>query len=154
MDFVRLLISPDGRISRASFWIAWLIILAVECVLRLALGVPFAPTPSDPFPTRLLSFLIEVALFYPSIAIMVKRLHDRNQSGEITGWLIVPYSVLMLTNLLGMSGDPDHRGMVETLLLVATGIIMLAFMVDLGFRRGTAGANRYGPDPLDHRARA
>ena len=154
MDFARLLISPDGRISRASFWIAWLIILAVECVFRLALGVPFAPTPEDPFSTRLLSFLIEVVLFYPSIVIMVKRLHDRNQSGQITGWLIVPYSVLMLTNLLGMSGDPDHRGVVETILLIATGIIMLAFMVDLGFRRGTAGANTYGPDPLDRRARA
>ena len=154
MDFARLLISPDGRISRASFWIAWLIILAVECVLRLALGVPFAPTPEDPFSTRLLSLLIEVVLFYPSIVIMVKRLHDRNQSGQITGWLIVPYSVLMLTNLLGMSGDPDHRGVVETILLIATGIIMLAFMVDLGFRRGTAGANTYGPDPLDRRARA
>ena len=54
----------------------------------------------------------------------------------------------MLTNLLGMSGDPDHMGVVETLLLIATTVITLAFMVELGFRRGTPGDNQYGPDPI------
>jgi len=34
-------------------------------------------------------------------------------------------------------------------LLVPLGILGLALIVDLGFRRGTVGPNRYGPDPLD-----
>jgi uncharacterized membrane protein YhaH (DUF805 family) len=55
---------------------------------------------------------------------------------------------------LGMSGDPDHMGVVESMLVIGTFGITLVFMVDLGFRRGTAGDNQYGPDPLNTRARA
>jgi uncharacterized membrane protein YhaH (DUF805 family) len=47
-----------------------------------------------------------------------------------------------------MSGDPDHVGVVEALLLVATTVITLAFIVELGFRPGTPGDNQYGPDPI------
>jgi uncharacterized membrane protein YhaH (DUF805 family) len=152
MDLIRLLTSPEGRISRSAFWIGWLIVLAVEVAARLALGVPFTPTPSDAFSVRLLSFLIDLVLLYPEVVVMVKRLHDRNRSGELIGWLIVPYTVLMITNLMGMSGDPDHMGVVESILLIGTSIITLAFMVDLGFRRGTVGDNQYGPDTLKSRA--
>jgi uncharacterized membrane protein YhaH (DUF805 family) len=34
------------------------------------------------------------------------------------------------------------------LLLIATTIVTLAFIVELGFRRGTLGDNHYGPDPI------
>jgi uncharacterized membrane protein YhaH (DUF805 family) len=147
VDFVHLFTSPDGRIARARYWIGWLIILAVEVALRLALNVPFTPTPADPLSARALSFLIDAVLLYPSIMVMVKRLHDRDRSGWAIGWLIVPYIVMMITNVLGMSGDPEHMGAVETLLLLATTVIMLAFMIELGFRRGMPGDNQFGPAP-------
>jgi len=150
MDIVGLLTRPEGRISRAPYWIGWSIILGVEIALRLGLDIPFAPTPADAVSVRALSFLIDVFLLYPSITVMVKRLHDRDRSGWLTGWLIVPSAVLMLTNLLGMSGDPDHMGVVETLLLIATSVIALAFIIELGFRPGTRGDNQYGPDTLEH----
>jgi uncharacterized membrane protein YhaH (DUF805 family) len=38
-------------------------------------------------------------------------------------------------------------GFVEILLVLATGIVTIAFIVDLGFRSGTPGPNRYGPEP-------
>lgn len=148
MDIVGLLTRPEGRISRTPYWIGWLIILAVEIALRVGLDIPFVPTPADAFSARALSFLIDVALLYPTVIVMVKRLHDRDRSGWLTGWLIVPSVVLMLTNLLGMSGDPDHMGVVETLLLIATSVIALAFIVELGFRPGIPGDNQYGPDTL------
>jgi uncharacterized membrane protein YhaH (DUF805 family) len=148
MDIVGLLTRPEGRISRAPYWIGWLIILGVEIALRFGLDIPFAPTPADAFSVRALGFLIDIMLLYPTVVVMVKRLHDRDRSGWLTGWLIVPSVVLMLTNLLGMSGDPDHMGVVETLLLIATSVIALAFIIELGFRPGTAGDNQYGPDTL------
>jgi uncharacterized membrane protein YhaH (DUF805 family) len=51
-----------------------------------------------------------------------------------------------------MSGDPDHMGAIEALLLIATTIVTLAFIVELGFRRGTPGDNQYGPDPIGRTA--
>jgi uncharacterized membrane protein YhaH (DUF805 family) len=147
VDFVHLFSSPDGRIGRAAYWIGWVIILAVEVALRLVLGVPFVTTPADTLTVRGLSFVIDAVLLYPSIMVMVKRLHDRGYSGWVIGWLIVPYTVIMITNLLGMSGDPEHMGVVETVLLLATTIIMIAFMIELGFRRGSDGDNEFGPAP-------
>ena len=147
MDFVHLFSSPDGRIGRAAYWIGWVIILVVEVLLRLVLGVPFVTTPADTFAVRGMSFLIDAVLLYPSVMVMVKRLHDRGYSGWVVGWLIVPYIVIMVTNLLGMSGDPENMGVVETLLLLATTVIMIAFMIELGFRRGADGDNEFGPAP-------
>ena len=147
-NLIDLLTRPEGRISRAPYWIGWLIILSVEIAVRLGLDIPFASSPADALSVRALSFLIDVILLYPSIIVMVKRLHDRNRSGWVIGWLIVPSAVLMLTNLLGMSGDPEHMGAVESLLLIATSVIWLAFMIELGFRPGTPGDNHYGPDTL------
>ena len=151
-DFARLFTTADGRIPRLAYWIGFITILLVEIVVRLLLGVPLAPTPADPFSIRALSFLIDAALLYPTAIVMVKRFHDRNRSGELIGWFVVPYSVIMLTNLLGMSGDPDHMGAIEALLLIATTLVTLAFIVELGFRRGTPGDNQYGPDPIGRTA--
>ncbi len=129
------------------FWIGWVLLIAVELAVRFALGLPLLTTPADAFPLRILNFMVDAVLLYPGSVVLVKRMHDRNVSGQHIGWLIVPYSVLMITNLLGMSGDPEHMGFVETLLVLATGIVTVAFIVDLGFRRGTAGPNHYGPEP-------
>jgi uncharacterized membrane protein YhaH (DUF805 family) len=147
VDFVHLFSSPDGRIGRAAYWIGWVIILVVEVLLRLLLGVPFVTTPADTIAVRGMSFMIDAVLLYPSIMVMAKRLHDRGYSGWVVGWLIVPYIVIMITNLLGISGDPENMGVVETLLLLATTVIMIAFMIELGFRRGTDGDNEFGPAP-------
>jgi uncharacterized membrane protein YhaH (DUF805 family) len=33
--------------------------------------------------------------------------------------------------------------------LMFTGIVGLAILIELGLRKGTPGPNQYGPDPLD-----
>lgn len=150
--WINLFISPEGRINRSIYWIGSLSVLAVEVALRLGLGIPFTPAPSDPVLLRALSFLIDLVLLYPAAMVMVKRLHDINQSGFLVGWLVVPNVVLMITNLLGMTGDPNRMDMLETLFLLATSVIVLTFLVVLGFRRGSEGDNQYGPDPLRRKA--
>jgi uncharacterized membrane protein YhaH (DUF805 family) len=37
---------------------------------------------------------------------------------------------------------------VSFIVVILLGIFGLAFLVELGFRKGTTGPNRYGPDPL------
>ncbi len=152
MDVVNLFISPEGRINRTTYWIGSLSVLAVELGLRLGLGIPFTPMPSDPLLLRALSFVIDLVLLYPAAMVMVKRLHDINQSGFLVGWLVVPNVVLMITNLLAMTGDPDRMGVLETIFLLGTSVIVLTFLVVLGFRRGSDGNNQYGPDPLKRKA--
>jgi uncharacterized membrane protein YhaH (DUF805 family) len=146
MDLVYLFTSWQGRINRSGYWVGTLIILVVEVALRLALGIPFVPTPADAFSVRAAGFVIELILLYPAVMVMVKRLHDLDYSGQMAGVFVAPYAVLMITNLMGMSGDPNHIGVMEGLLLLATGVIAIAFLIELGFRGGIAGANAHGPE--------
>jgi uncharacterized membrane protein YhaH (DUF805 family) len=145
---IMLFTNPDGRITRATFWLGLLTLIALKLVARFALGLPLLTTPADAFSLRLWSFIIDVAVIYPGAVLLVKRLHDRNLPGQLIVWLILPHAVLMITNLLGMSGDLKHMGVAESLLVLATGIVTIAFIGNLGFCRGTVGPNRYGPEPL------
>jgi uncharacterized membrane protein YhaH (DUF805 family) len=144
---ITLLASPKGRITRAMFWLGLLILIAAKLAARFALGLPLLTTPADAFSLRLWSFIIDAAVIYPGAVLLVKRLHDRNLPGQLAGWFIAPHFVLMITNLLGRSGDLAHMGVAETITVLVTGIVTIAFMVELGFRRGSASPNRYGPEP-------
>jgi uncharacterized membrane protein YhaH (DUF805 family) len=62
--------------------------------------------------------LINLLLLWPALAVSVKRWHDRDKSGW---WVLI--------NLIPLVGT-------------------LWALVDNGFLRGTAGPNRFGPDPL------
>jgi uncharacterized membrane protein YhaH (DUF805 family) len=142
-----LFASPEGRITRATFWLGLLTVIALKLAARFALGLPLLTTPADAFSLRLWSFIIDACVIYPGAVLLVKRLHDRNLPGHLIGWLIAPHFVLMITNLLGMSGDLAHMGVAETVMVLLTGVVSIAFLIELGFRPGSLGPNRYGPEP-------
>jgi uncharacterized membrane protein YhaH (DUF805 family) len=66
----------------------------------------------------IVGLLVSLAMIYPALALYAKRWHDRGKSGWWT--------------LIG--------------LIPIVGAIWL--LIELGFLRGTPGANKYGPDPL------
>jgi uncharacterized membrane protein YhaH (DUF805 family) len=59
-----------------------------------------------------------IALIWISLALQVKRWHDRDKSG----W----WGLIQLVPAIGP----------------------IWFLIECGFRKGTTGANQYGPDPL------
>ena len=82
--------------------------------------------PADYFGIRVLSILLSVGLFVPRMAVAVRRLHDADHSGWwallfLVGWIPGPGWVIRLTPT----------------------VVLLWFLV----QKGTAGENRYGPDP-------
>lgn len=72
---------------------------------------------------NVLSILVKLILIWPSFAIGAKRCHDRDRSG----W----FQLIVLIPIVGA----------------------IWLLIELGFLRGTAGPNRFGPDPLQ-RARS
>jgi uncharacterized membrane protein YhaH (DUF805 family) len=82
MDWQKLFLSLDGRISRQPFWIGMLVLVVVNVVAGAVLG-------------RFLSTLVGIALIYPSVCVSVKRWHDRGKSGwwvligliPVIGWI-------------------------------------------------------------------
>ena len=91
---------------------------------------------------------------FPQFVIAVKRAHDRN----ISTWIVSTWLVLLVTtDVLDFFGWLPTRlnlnvfsptNLLLFAYLMVAGIISLALLIELCFRRGTNGPNRYGPDPL------
>lgn len=109
--------SFQGRATRSDYWLrTFLPIVVISIVLSIVDVVigSFDGTTG----VGVLSLLFSVFSIWPSLAVSIKRLHDRDQSG----WWI----------LIG--------------LIPLIGAIFLFVVV--GCLRGTYGDNRFGPDPL------
>ena len=159
MNFLQVLFSFQGRINRAKYWLAalfWVVVdIVVFGVLAVMLGNRLLALGSEPTGAEIvqaiLSFglgiilvclLVVMPAFVSYLAIGIKRLHDRDQSGW---WILLFYFGPAVASAIGQNSDSGAVALV--LGLVSLGISIWAFVV-LGCLRGTRGPNRYGPDPL------
>ncbi len=106
MDIVQLLFSIRGRISRKLYWIG---------ILPLIIGYAIADIMTDSTHETIvgLGYLVIIALIWPSLAVQIKRWHDRDKSG----W----WYLICIVPIVGP---------------------IWAF-IELGFLRGTSGPNRF-----------
>ena len=103
MDFSYLYTSFDGRINRKPFWMAVLIMIAATVVISIVVAFILGPQ------TRaflIFSFLLQLALLYPSLALMIKRLHDRNRPDYFAYIMVAPSLVTGALTAIGLTGDP------------------------------------------------
>lgn len=111
------LFSFQGRISRYQYWVQFFLpFIALDfiaVIIDLITGMYNAQTGLG-----LLSTIFLVLAIWPSLAINVKRCHDRDRSR----WFL-------LVSLIPL-----------------VGVIWL--FIDLGCLRGSIGQNRFGPDPV------
>jgi uncharacterized membrane protein YhaH (DUF805 family) len=78
----------------------------------------------------------------------VKRLHDRNRSGYLAAFMLVPSIIMAVTDMLGFTSSSNVLGPLDYVLSGFILIVTVWFFIDLGCMRGTVGNNQYGPDPL------
>ena len=135
MDWMHLFTSIEGRISRQPFWIALLCLSVPELVAHFTLGERW-------------SSIVGLLIAYPEFAVFAKRGHDRNVPTWVAAVFIAGAVVLNLMTLLDLSGPMTNPTPLFYAVVVPVGIMGLILLVDFGFRRGTAGPNQYGPDPL------
>ncbi len=112
-DLAWLLFSFDGRIPRRTYW-------GVSILMSLFIVVVFvivAVLTQAESAFWILFLLLCIPMYWISLAIAVKRWHDRNKSGW---WVLIGFV-------------PYIGG--------------LWIFIECGCLRGTAGPNDYGPDP-------
>jgi uncharacterized membrane protein YhaH (DUF805 family) len=148
-NITNLLTTYRGRINRGKYWTAALIYIAIMIVL-LALGFIMvgnslletggedaedivAGLVSKGIGYVLIVIVVYIPLVISGIFVGIKRLHDRDKSGW---WLLVFYLLPVI-----LSG----HGAILSLVSLA---VSIWGVVELGILRGTAGPNKYGPDPL------
>ena len=96
----------------------------------------------------LLGLILFIAATWSSLAVGVKRLHDRDKSGW---WMLLFW---LGPSVLGgwPTATPDLAG--GFIFSLAAAAIAIWGFVELGCLPGTPGPNQYGPDPLGHPALA
>ncbi|KKB77050.1 hypothetical protein VW29_19020 [Devosia limi DSM 17137] len=176
---VSLYTHSDGRIARKTWWLGVLGLIVLSLIISIILGVfglglnmglpAFDPSNADMAAVAeasaaamragawgsLINFAI---LAYPAYNLMVKRRHDRNNSGRDVAIYMAVAALLLIVQALGLGMSMvDFGGGIMmpmpsaplSLALGALGIFGLYLLVVCGFLRGTAGSNSYGADPLD-----
>ena len=166
MDYAWLLFSFEGRINRAKYWLATLIILCwmIFVLMLLAalatifgIGGPLAinvigisasiQLSDDPaskaslFP-QIVTIPMTFVFGWSYAAASIKRLHDRNKSG----WWMVPF--IVATGVYGQFADRLGGSYAAAVLGFAVFILFIWGLVEMYFLKGTNGPNRFGPDPL------
>lgn len=175
MDWTWYLLRFDGRINRALLWQALLIVALLAGLLEIAgqvigiiggtrstlkLGIELdfdfglddlfklvdprashSPASAD-LATAILKTSGMALFFWIYLATAIKRLHDRDRSG----WWIVPF--FFLPGLVSQFADllPKTNWMLPFSL--AASLLWLWGLVEMFVAPGTAGHNRFGPDPL------
>ena len=139
MDWVYLLNSFEGRISRRTFWIAMAVLISAELLAHFI---------AQALQGDRLSAIVDLAFTYPEFAIAAKRAHDR----DLPLWILIVFfgggAVLDLLTVLELAGSNEQPSVLSLVIAVPFTVLMVALLIELGFRRGTIGPNQYGPDPV------
>ncbi len=144
-DINHLYLTTEGRIGRRTFWMGIIGLFVVSVVLSVIIGAIFGWLS---FATRLLEFIVQLVLAYPAYALMAKRFQDRNRPATYAAVIVVINILYSLIALIGLSGAPGHMNPFGWVVSIVVAIIGIWILIELGFLRGTVGANTYGPDPL------
>lgn len=155
VNFHRLFLSSNGRISRRQFWIGHAMILGATVVVSLIGGFIAGILSTLPgleglrvWGPILIGGGVAVLALIAELTLAVKRMHDRDASGL---WVVGVVMIAVLANLL-IGGEHIRAGENPvTPLTAGLGVFTMIMggwlLIELGFLRGSDGENAYGGEP-------
>jgi uncharacterized membrane protein YhaH (DUF805 family) len=161
-SFGQFYFSPSGRISRSQYWLKFMLpYIGISVVLQI-IAAASGPGSALYVVISIILFIFSLVALWPSIAILVKRIHDRNKSGWLCLVLYIPtiifiillfvwLAAILIAVAAGSSASAPSIGAFGVVVLIlglACAGIGIWFFVEFGCLRGTIGANRFGPDPV------
>jgi uncharacterized membrane protein YhaH (DUF805 family) len=97
----------------------------------------------------------QLVVLWPSIAILIKRIHDRDKSGALVWALygpLIPAIIVTIAAVVAVAAGGGEAAwsliIVAVVLWVAVAGVAIWFFIEFGCMRGTIGPNRFGPDPV------
>lgn len=159
-----------GRACRSEYWWFVLFMVLIEIGIYFIAGLLMIPLlikgqfnaasiNSVQLPLAIVTLVVELALFLPSLSVQVRRFHDVNR----TGWwililfvmeliVVVPSCFLLFTMADHSPEFNDKISFVLAFVLCVFAVLITALAIVFLVwccKRGTIGPNKYGPDPLE-----
>jgi uncharacterized membrane protein YhaH (DUF805 family) len=156
VHILNLLFSFHGRINRAQYWLGGLGagFLATLAIFFTAFIIgPHNGAKPDPLAQATLTLAalapIFLAMTWTSLAIQVKRFHDRGRSGWFSLAPLIPGFIIISTIIEGVMTNAPAALVAPKVLpwFGIAGLINLTLFVDLGLMPGKAGPNKFGDPP-------
>lgn len=147
--------SPSGRISRSQYWLRFFVPLPVISLILGVLKVANGEVETSKGPVSTITLIFQLIVLWPGIAILIKRIHDRNKSGWLV-WLFygpaIAAIIFTIAAIFAAFASGENAvwalGIIAAVFWVAVAAVSVWFFVEFGCMRGTIGSNRYGPDPV------
>jgi uncharacterized membrane protein YhaH (DUF805 family) len=177
-NYIQNFIGFEGRLNRQPFWLGILGLIIASIILEIIVGFIFGGSMIGSFMSIVsaggdaqaiadaalsasrtagwIGLVVFIILVYPSLALWMKRAHDRDSNGQLLyvmwGLVAITYLLQALGMTMGVSeigGVPvASQNTVGWILALVEFVLGLYLLVTLGFLKGTEGPNQYGPDPL------
>ena len=119
----------SGRARRSEYWWFYLFCILVNLVLG---WIP------------IVGFIISLGLLLPSLAALIRRLHDINRSGW---WCLGFYGVMILGMAVGGTILASGAEALGVGIMVLSVIAVIVWSIVWLASDGTPGPNRFGEDP-------
>jgi len=145
-----------GRARRSEYWYFYLFTILgglAAGILDAIVGGATGATESFRNTTGPFAAILNLALLLPSIAVTVRRLHDRNHSGWVFGgfFIYLAVAVAAFIGILGTVSAPNAQSnpvaVILGIVLILGGVGYAIFILVQLILNGTAGDNRFGTDP-------
>lgn len=143
---IKALFGFRGRMKRSDYLLASLG-LAVGRIVILIAALAVTRGKMDDAVGFVVRPVLDLAFFWPSAAIAIKRGHDRDRRTAYTAIMIAVFYGLGVAFGYLMDADQKDLGTACALIVFGGWIYML---IDLGLIDGTIGPNQYGPSPKGH----
>ena len=140
--FINLRFGYDGRIGRLYCFLGF---MAFVAIVGFFSGIAEDATVGTGDIGRYVAFVFIVGNgIWMHSAVTIKRLHDRDKSG----WWYLIYGIAPFAFFLAAIYFWTARALEAASILFVLSFVGLIWAIfELGFLRGTAGPNRYGPAP-------
>ena len=96
----------SGRASRSEYWLFGLACLLVN-VCTMTLDNIFGTTYDRQSPDGWITALFSIAILIPTLAVWIRRLHDRGHSGW---WTLISFTIIGLIPIFYWSVMPAKQG--------------------------------------------
>jgi len=111
MTLAELYLSPNGRATRFDYWLRFYLPMLLVSIATAVVDFA-ADTYNDEYMIGLWNGLFSAIVLYPSLMVMVKRLHDRGRSGWFVLLVFVPlvnlWPLIEISFLRGTRGSNNY----------------------------------------------